>query len=210
MVDENERINTKNTENKSLRDESQVIEETTFYIDGDEFEVINIVKTENEYNDSCESNCSLWAIGENSEPHTKENDSVENDAKILEQNSELSNGILADRENLGSVKQVNYVLDEPHEQTAEKVHDNDRRKFIECEKTTLDVLINENVSVDTVDSETGENEDTVDNAMNYKKESMQDEIFSATETESVKAISCSKVRMHLWFQRREVAIWDSG
>ena len=104
MADENERINTKNSENKSLRGESHLIEETTFYIDGDEFEVINIVKTENEDNVSCESNCSLWAIGENSELRAKENDSVKSGAKVSEQNPELSNGKQVDRKNLGPVK----------------------------------------------------------------------------------------------------------
>ena len=47
MADESEGASTGNSENKSSRHESSMIEETTFYIDGDEFKVINTVKIEN-------------------------------------------------------------------------------------------------------------------------------------------------------------------
>ena len=210
MVDEKEGTSTGNSENKSSRHESSMIEETTFYIDGDEFKVINIVKTENKDNDYCESNCSLSAIGENSELQAKETDSVGSDAKVSEQNPEPRDGILGDRENLIPVKQVIYPLNEPHERiSAENAHDKDRRKSIECEETAVNVVINGNMSVDTVDSETGENEDTVDNVMNYKKEAMRDEAFSTTETKSVKAISSNKVRMTFASKEGKLPFEDS-
>ena len=196
MADESEGASTGNSENKSSRHESSMIEETTFYIDGDEFKVINTVKIENKTNDYYESNCNLSAIGENSELQAKENDSVGSDAKVSKQNPDLPDGILGDRKNLVPRKQVRYTLNEPHERiSAENAHDKDRRKSIECQETAVNVVINGNMSVDTVDSETGENEDTVDNAMNYKKEAMRDEAFSATETKLVEAISSNKVRM---------------
>ena len=59
MADENEGTSTGNSENKSSRHDSSMIEETTFYIDGDEFKVINTVKPENKVNKYYESNCSL-------------------------------------------------------------------------------------------------------------------------------------------------------